>query len=480
MKKLEIFVLSLILILSAFLRLHRIEDFMVFLGDEGRDALVVKRMIVDKKFTLLGPQASVGGMFLGPIYYYFMAPFLWAFRLNPVGPAVMVALFGIATVFLIWWVGREFFGSFGGLVSSLLYAVSPVVIIYSRSSWNPNILPFFSLLTIYFLTKSFSNKRFLFLTGASLGIALQLHYLASFLFFIIFATLLLFEKRKISHWSLIISHCLLGFLLTFSPFILFELRHHFPNTRALVQFLTAGKEVSFKGSRFFPIVSSVFFRLFETVVCNHNLFLTSFLFFFLFLAFFLHQKTSRQQSILFLWIALGSLLFGFYQKEIYDYYLGFLFPAPFLLIGFAFECLRKNKVLFFPFLGLILLILFFNFKNSPAFGIANRQLYWTRENVKLILEKTEGKPFNFALLSGGNSDHAYRYFMEIWGRKPVKLTHDPKSITDQLFVLCETKECHPLGHPLWEIAGFGRAEIAGKWKTPDGKTIFKLVHYKGD
>src|SRR3990172_5222645 len=97
----ETAVLLAILLLAAFLRLYKIREFVVFLGDEGRDALVVKRMIVDHKFTLLGPTASVGGFFLGPIYYYFMLPFVWASGLNPAGAAVMVALFGIATVILV-------------------------------------------------------------------------------------------------------------------------------------------------------------------------------------------------------------------------------------------------------------------------------------------------------------------------------------------------------------------------------------------
>src|SRR5882672_8128859 len=80
--------LVVILLIGAYLRLYKIPDYMNFLGDEGRDVLVVKHMIVDHKFTLLGPTASVGGFFLGPIYYYFMLPFLWLWHLDPAGPAV--------------------------------------------------------------------------------------------------------------------------------------------------------------------------------------------------------------------------------------------------------------------------------------------------------------------------------------------------------------------------------------------------------
>ena len=66
--------LSLILLFSAFLRLYKIEDYMTFLGDQGRDVLIVYN-ILHGHLTLLGPTSSVGGFFLGPFYYYFMAPF---------------------------------------------------------------------------------------------------------------------------------------------------------------------------------------------------------------------------------------------------------------------------------------------------------------------------------------------------------------------------------------------------------------------
>jgi len=43
-------------------------------------------------------------------------------------------------------------------------------------------------------------------------------------------------------------------------------------------------------------------------------------------------------------------------------------------------------------------------------------------------------------------------------------------------VICEVSECKPLGHHLWEIAGFGRAEIVGEWDVSFVK-ILKLTHY---
>jgi len=72
-------------------------------------------------------------------------------------------------------------------------------------------------------------------------------------------------------------------------------------------------------------------------------------------------------------------------------------------------------------------------------------------------------------------------FFEIWGKAPVTIENndnDPKrqTVTNQLIVICEIQDCQPLGNSLWEIAGFGRAQIDGYWEVPFVK-IYKLVHY---
>ena len=178
--------LFFILLGAAFLRLYRVSDYMTFLGDEGRDALVVYN-ILHGHFTLLGPTSSVGGFFLGPIYYYFMAPFLWLFNYDPVGPALLIGLVGTATVFLVYKVGTEFFGKTVGIIAAGLYAIAPLVIAYSRSSWQPNPMPFFTLLMFYLLYKALlRNNVWLFvLSGLLFGIMMQLHYLSIFVAVII-------------------------------------------------------------------------------------------------------------------------------------------------------------------------------------------------------------------------------------------------------------------------------------------------------
>ena len=79
--KIYIVVLGLIILAAAFLRLYRLDEFVTFLGDQGRDAIIIKRILTLEHFPAIGAPSSVGQVYLGPFYYYLMAPFLLLFFL---------------------------------------------------------------------------------------------------------------------------------------------------------------------------------------------------------------------------------------------------------------------------------------------------------------------------------------------------------------------------------------------------------------
>ncbi len=494
-----------ILLLGSYLRLYRIADYLTFLGDEGRDVLVVKRMIVDGKWTLLGPTASVGGFYMGPIYYYFMLPFLWLWKLDPVGPAIMVALFGVVTIFLLYKFADEYFGRFVGLAASSLYAVSPVVIAYSRSSWNPNIVPFFSLMVAYKCMRLFEQRTACnaFWIGILLGIGVQLHYTFLFIFPVVFIWLLLYLRQNFIKYCL---WCAAGFLVGFSPFLAFEFRHGFTNLRGIFGFITEGKDTGFALSHFLWNIKDIFFRIFGRLIlripdggifdnltqAQKNIWtmgvwifaLSSVVFPVLLYKYSVYSK--RQKIVLqlvWLWLCTVLLMFGLYKKSIYDYYFGLFFVVPFILSALALSRIwAYNKIGKLIAGSIVFGILFFNWQGRPFIYEPNRQLNQAKIIAQAVLEQTNGMPFNFALITGGNSDHAYRYFFEIWNSAPITIENavidpDRKTVTDQLLIVCEDPNCEPLGHSLWEVSGFGRAEIAGVWNVSVVK-VYKLVHYK--
>ncbi len=191
-------------------------------------------------------------------------------------------------------------------------------------------------------------------------------------------------------------------------------------------------------------------------------------------------------AFLTMWLGFGVVLFGFYKKPINDYNFEFLFPLPFLITAYFLDSLFRQKKIGVMgkgiAVGLFVFLFGYNLYYLPFRDQPNRQLNQMKTISEFVLSKTDGKPFNFALLTAGNSDHAYRYFFRVKHRDPVTLENmisDPKrkSVTGQLLIVCEDLHCAPLGNPLFEVAGFGRAEIAGEWNISVVR-VYKLVPFK--
>ncbi len=506
-----VIILFFILLLASFLRLYRISEYMTFLGDEGRDLLEVRK-ILSGNLVFLGPRSSAADFYYGPIYFYLITPFLLLFNYDPVGPAIFIAILGIITVYLVYRIGKEFFGTLTGIIAASLYSVSPIVIAYSRSSWNPNPMPLVALLVLYLAYKAIKdNSMKLFLaSGVLLGIAMQLQYLAVFLGIILFVFTFfgLFINVKTRKFTLVlksISFEVLGFIIGWAPFLAFELKHSFPNLRTIYNFLIFGNPESIPSPNygFFNNLYIVFLKLFDRLVTNFPTndsstissdpmlrvwhFLTIALGIASILLIF--KIKDRLVRLLFImWSFGGILLFGFYRKDIYDYYLGFMFPLPFLLVSNTITTLFRSKdwknigkfVATLSFLILFIVNINANpFKFSP-----NRQKDQVKKIADFVLSKTDNQPYNFALLSDGNSDHAYRYFLELAGKPPIEIKNDvldPKrdTVSNQLLIVCEKPKdfCHPLGSGKWEVAGFGRAQIVGEWPV-SVVTVIKMTPFR--
>lgn len=166
---------------------------------------------------------------------------------------------------------------------------------------------------------------------------------------------------------------------------------------------------------------------------------------------------------------------GFYKNEVYIHYLGFIFPAIYIIIGatasYFFFLEKKFKIV--TTLGILLLIFLF-IKNSPLRSEPNAILGRTEEVVDLIISESNNQPFNFGLIAKNNYDESYRYFFE---NKNAQMYRGVDKITDQLFVSCEDGDsCKPEGNSQYEIAVFGIAKVVQEWSI-DNIKVYKMIHY---
>jgi len=482
----EVILISLIAIVGLALRLYKIDQFMTFLGDEGRDVRVLRRLLMGD-LVFIGPQTSIGNMYLGPLYYYLVAPALALSNLNPVGPAIENAIIGILAVIMTWYAGRTWFNKWTGLVAALLFSLSPVAIIYSRSSWNPNPMPFFALLSIWGIWKVWKNKKYsyLYLVAVAMGFVLQLHYLGllllpvlGFYWFLTLKSVWSDKKIKLQllRQTLI---AIVIFLLLMSPLALFDLKHNFMNTKAFQAFFSDRQTTinlnPGRSDRFLPILTQV---TSDMVLARQNNFViyVGLALIILSIFFFFKSKKKAEYVLLLFWFFVGLLGLSVYKQHVYAHYYGFIYPAIYLLLGLIIVRISQVEIVG-KIIALCLLtpLIYLSIIYSPVRETPNNQLQRTSDIVSLIIKESEGKPFNFGLIAKQNYDESYRYFLEI---NKAQMFRGEDKITDQLFAVCEDGDkCQPEGNPAYQVAIFGASKVVAHWEI-GGIKIYKMLHSK--
>ncbi|MBU0702318.1 MAG: glycosyltransferase family 39 protein [Chloroflexi bacterium] len=233
----ELLLLFLILLLAAGLRLTRL-DLIEFKYDEATWARSALAIVHEGRFPALGMVSSLGP-YHPPLMSYILAlPF--ALSRDPRLAAGWIALLGVAAVGLTWWVGRTYFGRRVGLLAALLFAACPWAVIHSRKIWTQSR----AALTLLFIAAALAlvtRRKHWALTGAlaALGLLISIH-LGGLAFVFVLLLLALLFRRSIRPLPLLAGLALLALIL--SPYLLYEVRHDWPNLRGLTNL--AGQEAT--------------------------------------------------------------------------------------------------------------------------------------------------------------------------------------------------------------------------------------------
>lgn len=235
-KKIEIILLVLIMITGSFLRLYNFSDWLHFEHDQARDLMFVSEGVTKgpADLPMLGPKASSSALRLGPAYYYMEYLSALVFGNTPTGHALFVAIFSIFSIYAMYLLLRIFFNTFISLGLTYLYSISLFFVLYSRFSWNPNILPFFVILGLYSLLKATNQKTkspqwwFIFAV-AIFTIGTQLHFIAFITLPMLVGFFLFYKKTKLTWKTWAVS---LGMMLIlYFPVIISEIKFKGENTK---------------------------------------------------------------------------------------------------------------------------------------------------------------------------------------------------------------------------------------------------------
>lgn len=497
--------LLLILILAIFIRFYNLRDSLMFQGDQGRDVLVVSRIFKDLDPVFIGPVTSIGNMYLGPFYYYFMLPFLFLTYPDPMGPVFAVAALSVLTVFLLFKITSKIFDRKTAYLATIFFTLSAGVVNLARFSWNPNIAPFFSLLMFYFTYLAWKkNVKYWLLVSVCFSLLIQLHYvtLLSISGAGIIFLLQLIEKIKLQKNDFLkkekkflsnIALAILIFILSLTPLILFDLKHDLVNLKSFASILTEKESFNVErkpGREGFGVItkfisidlkdrtSQVLFEAsFAVNKINHPLMFVALIL----TAIYLiknRKKLSDGEIILLAYLVPGILGVSLYQHQVYEHYIAYLFPFVYMFYGLFFTKF-KNKwlaaVLLTPFL------IYFIASNAQRYSIKSNS--WTIDDMKRTSEEiykrvSPGDKYNIALISESKEYFGmnYRYFLSTYENKPVAM--EDHHIANKLFIIDEKKNGdNVLSSPIYEIVVFPNRDKAEKFQIENGPEISIVSNY---
>jgi 4-amino-4-deoxy-L-arabinose transferase-like glycosyltransferase len=512
--------LLVIIALAAFLRLWKLPESVVFLGDQGRDALVVSRIFKAADPVFIGPVTSVGNMYLGPLYYYFMLPFLLLSYPSPLGPVYAMVIMGIATVALLYILGRELVSERAALIAAALGATSSTLIAYSRYSWNPNPAPLFSLLLMYCIYKAIQKSPWYWMgAGLCLSVLLQLHY---FILLAFASTGLIWlwhlvtllktkpsPKKTLSKRAQPLSQLLVAtaaaaliVIGSLTPLILFDYKHEWLNAKGFASMIstkafvksTVDPDEKPKNENSNEVPQSSLARLPKNAWVRSRLILVDA---------YTGSKLHVVVSSMVLLIYLGGLVYlyrrGFlmphaqgigilgvftliglvgsilYRHPVFTHYILYLVPAVLLLWGVMLDYLSRSlagKILL-PLLAV--LYLWLNMSTLPINPL-RFNIYTIQHVSETIYQRVKpGEKYNLAVLSetGDIDGQNYRYFLHTTDRPPV-LTEQRGEI-ETLFIIDELHELEPVtASPIYEIVVFPDKTIRETYATEGDITITVL------
>lgn len=483
--------LALLMLVGGWLRLWNIDGTLMFQGDQGRDALIVSRIFKEGDIIAIGPGSSIGNVYLGPFYYYFMLPFLWLSYPSPVGPAVGVALVSILTIPLLYLVTQKLSNTKTAWLTTLFFTFSAPIIQYSRFSWNPNLAPTFSLLVLYFTYQAWQGKhRYWLLVALSFGLLIQLHYLALLIgvgagvvWLLQLWQLLKDKKRKLSDVKSLALNTL-GSLLTFGltlvPLIIFDARRNWLNATGFYQLFFKSEIFSSSAQVTETARPSIWMRLIE--VPQRFLIRDIFglqdwaslgLLAILLISLFFLFKRARQTYLWLPGIFVATSLLGvlFFNEPIHLHYIIYLLPMIFMLLSAVITYWLEQKTTW-P-LALVAVSLFF-YHNLRHISLSD--INWTIHDVekvsKLITEKlNENEPYLLVLL-GPSKDYPaqnYRYYLSTTNRPA--LLHDQIAQARALVVINEERLPTITNSPVYEIQAFPEKTQEEVYTIPNGPNI---------
>lgn len=397
-----------------------------FTFDQARDMLWVLNQVKFKTLSLVGPWGSLSGVFFGPLWFWILIiPYLVS-NGNP----IYITIFNSFVVFSSMLLGYYLFGKISkklGYLFFLFGLLNSPLRGMAGYAFSQHLLPILTVLLIYLLWKGFFEKKIRYFLFGSFIIGLMFHAEPPTAILsmpsVLLLCLYLYRKKPV---TLIKIYMLLivGFLMGILPLILFDLRHDFIQTKAIISYFK-GQNESLGGV--LPIDERVvdritkFLTIFGEVIRTNGYILLPLFTLCGYVNLHLIKETKKRALGVVVGMYIGTLLLGFmiYPPELKVFYLDGLVIAMILwmVLLVDYYCgIKKISSIFFLIMGpaIFISLNIFNLKLNQK----STSLYINQINaVDWIYKDANGSGFKVYTFSQAIYDFPYQYIILNYGYK---------------------------------------------------------------
>lgn len=418
-----------IILWALFLRIYKLNDQMIFIGDQGWFYLLARDILIKHSLPLVGIASSHPWLHQGSLWSYILAIGLWTSNFDPLGGGYLAVLIDALTVLSLYIFGQTFFNRKVGISASFLYATSPLAVFYSRMPYHTSPIPVLAVLFIFSLVKWINgNIKYLPIVFLSISLLYNFELFSAVLFFIpllfiIYGTLnkknwaaQSFRKGVIV-WSLVL------FLIPMLPMIIYDFSNGFNQT------LKFGAWMGYKVLPFRPGVSHGLQTVSFLVESLRKLILpsskiVSLLLIFAGAIFLMAYKLSNTTAAILLYFLLliFAILFNGVSSQAY---LFFIFPVVSIILAVFLDRIFKKESVLFLIVGIIGVInTIYLISDNYSLGVRQTTIQNRISTSKQILSIASGVSYNLKGEGPGsefeNFTANYKYLTWWFGNEPSK------------------------------------------------------------
>jgi 4-amino-4-deoxy-L-arabinose transferase-like glycosyltransferase len=425
------------------MRFYRLDENLIFHGELGHNYLAIKNFVESWIVPLLGPPTSHPWLSFGPLFYWIFAPILILFNYQPIAGAYFFAFVGVITIWLNYRFVEKLYTKNTAILSSLMVAVSPAWINFSRESRFYTLVIPLIYIFLWYLIRSFKgNKSDYFKWGICLAAIFNFH-LSPIIFVPVLIILFIVKKLDIKK----IQYSIFGFVIPFIPVVIHEILNGFEMTLNFIKWIPyriAGFmglipqnniDSGVLGNNFTSLVDFVGKQILPAGSIVPLMLLSGLILYMIF------SKKSEVTKILVLFAVIGYIGIFIHGNPPAHYYLP-LYPIVIILLALMFEWIlgKYQSILLIAAVFLLNLSFFFSDKWFYIPGdrmIKNVVPYVLQENIaKEIVSDAQGK--KYSLFRQGPYDYFdenysqnYRYLLWLNGNEPERNTQIKYTIIER-------------------------------------------------